>query len=380
MSATNSVSVTNSAAWLTAPYSDLTVGDAPYTSAAAGELVIRNRAVAVNPLDEVKQSTGNLMYSWLPHPSILGEDVAGEVVEVGAGVTGFAVGDRVIAYAVGMEKNRNHSAEGGFQLFSVVRADLASPIPDDLAFESAVVLPLAVSTAASALFQSDQLGLRHPTAKTTTEEPREWVVVWGGSTSVGSNAIQLAVAAGYSVLATASPQNHDRMRALGAQHVVDYRSPSAVREVVALLRDEQLAGVFAVGTGSAEPAVAIASALGCRRVSLASPSVSMSTLPRRPRAWLSLARFGVTIASRMGALQLRCLRRGIRARFVWGSSLMTNEVGPMLWQEFLPNALAEGRYATVPRAEIVGSGLASIQPALDALRRGASATKFVVTL
>lgn len=371
---------TNSAAWLTAPYADLTVGDAPYPSAGAGELVIRNRAVAVNPLDEVKQSTGNLMYSWLPHPAILGEDVAGEVAEVGPGVTGFAVGDRVIAYAVGMEKNRNHAAEGGFQLFSVVRADLASPIPDDLPFETAVVLPLAVSTAASALFQTDQLGLRHPTTPLDDAEAKEWVVVWGGSTSVGSNAIQLAVASGYSVVTTASPRNHDRMRALGARHAVDYRSGSAVREIVSRLQGEQVAGVFAVGTGSAEPAVAIAAATGATRVSLASPSVSMSTLPRRAHAWWALARFGVTIASRMGMLQLRCLRRGIRARFVWGSSLMTNEVGPMLWSDFLPRALAEGRYTPAPRAEVVGAGLSSIQPALDELRKGASATKYVVTL
>ena len=105
----------------------------------------------------------------------------------------------------------------------------------------------------------------------------------------------------------------------------------------------------------------------------------MSTLPRH-RAPLALACFGVAIASRMGVLQLRCLRHGIRARFVWGSSLMNNEVGPMLWGEFLPRALAEGTYAATPRAEVVGSGLESIQPALDALRRGASATKFVVTL
>ena len=155
---------TNSAAYLTAPYADLTVADAPYTSAGAGELVIRARAVAVNPLDEIKQSTGNVMYGWLPSPAVLGEDVAGEVVEVGAGVSGFTVGDRVIAYAVGMEKNRNHAAEGAFQLFSVVQAQLTARIPDELSFESAVVLPLAISTAASALFQNDQLGLRHPTS------------------------------------------------------------------------------------------------------------------------------------------------------------------------------------------------------------------------
>jgi len=376
---------TNSAAYLTAPYSDLTVAEAPYTSAAAGELVVRARAVAVNPLDEIKQSTGNVMYGWLPSPAVLGEDVAGEVVEVGAGVSGFTVGDRVIAYAVGMEKNRNHAAEGAFQLFSVVQAQLTARIPDELSFESAVVLPLAISTAASALFQSDQLGLRHPTNGAVAAlagadaDAAEWVVVWGGSTSVGSNAVQLAVAAGYSVIATASPHNHDRMRELGARHVVDYRSGSAVRDVVALVDGRPVAGVFAVGTGSAEPALSIAVATGARRVSLASPSVSMSSLPRR-RAPLALAGFGLRMLSRTVPLMAGSRLRGIRTRFVWGSSLMTNEVGPMLWGRFLPEALAEGRYMTAPRSEVVGTGLESIQPALDALRAGASATKFVVTL
>ncbi|KQP56073.1 zinc-binding alcohol dehydrogenase family protein [Agreia sp. Leaf283] len=372
---------TNSAAYLTVPYADLAVAEAPYTSAAAGELVIRARAVAVNPLDEIKQSTGNVMYGWLPSPAVLGEDVAGEIVEVGAGVSGFSVGDRVIAYAVGMEKNRNHAAEGAFQLFTVVQAQLTARIPLELSFEDAVVLPLAISTAASALFQSDQLGLRHPTSGATgaDADPTEWVVVWGGSTSVGSNAIQLAVAAGYSVITTASPHNHDRMRALGARHVVDYRSGSAVHDVVALVEKRPVAGVFAIGTGSAEPALSIAVATGARRVSLASPSVSMSSLPRR-RAPLALAGFGLRMLSRTVPLMVRSRLRGIRTRFVWGSALMNTEVGPMLWGGFLPDALAAGRYVTAPRSEVVGTGLESIQPALDALRAGASATKFVVTL
>jgi len=55
--------------------------------------------------------------------------------------------------------------------------------------------------------------------------------------------------------------------------------------------------------------------------------------------------------------------RGIRTRFVWGSSLMTNEVGPMLWGRFLPEALSEGRYVTAPRSGIVGTRFESIQPA-----------------
>ncbi|MEF2977044.1 zinc-binding alcohol dehydrogenase family protein [Subtercola sp. YIM 133946] len=374
----------NQAAWLDGPFAALTVRPAPYTAPDPDEIVIRNRAIAVNPLDEIKQATGNLMYRWLPYPSVLGEDVAGEVVEVGSAVTRFSVGDRVLAYVVGMEKGRNHQPEGGFQLYSVARAMLAAPLPESLSFEQAAVLPLAVSTAASALFQSDQLGLRHPVpvppAEAAPAGGREAVVVWGGSTSVGSNAIQLARAAGYEVVTTASPHNHDVVRRLGASHVFDYASPTAVRDIAAVLAGVTVAGVFAAGTGSAEPAVAVAIATGATRVSLASPSVSLGGLPQRRGPSRALLRVGVGMIGGNVALQVRCRRRGIRARFVWGSSLMTNEVGPMLWQRFLPAALADGRYLAAPAPHVVGLGLDQVQPALAALRRGVSARKLVVTL
>jgi NADPH:quinone reductase-like Zn-dependent oxidoreductase len=417
---------TNSAAWLDAPYGALVVRPAPYTSPGAGEIVIRNRAVAVNPLDIVKQSTGNLMYGWLPYPSVLGEDVAGEVVEVGAGVTRFAAGDRVFGYAVGMEKKRRHAAEGGFQDYTVLRALLAAPIPTGMTFEEAAVLPLGISTAASALFQKDGLGLRHPTearvaARVATgagagagvgadsgagasasagagvsasagvpapaavraeaaRELAEVVVVWGGSTSVGSNAIQLAVAAGYTVLTTASPRNHNRMRELGATHVFDYASVTVVPDAIGALAGTRVVGVLAVGTGSAEPSVAIAVGTGAKRVSMASPSVSFLELPRRKGFSLTFVRVMARLVARNIALQVRCVPRGIRARFVWGSSLMNNEVGPMLWEEFLPAALAEGRYVAAPAPHVVGSGLDHVQAALDVLTRGVSAQKVVVSL
>lgn len=368
----------NSAAWLDRPYADLVVRPAPYTSAGPDEIVVRNRAIAVNPLDEVKQWTGQLMYRWLPYPIVLGEDVAGEVVEVGTGVTRFRVGDRVVAYAVGMEKGRRHQPEGGFQAYTVVSAQLAAPIPDTMAYEDAVVLPLGVSTAASALFQADQLGLRHPT--TPPVPTGEVVVVWGGSTSVGSNAIQLAVAAGYEVVATASPRNHERAHRLGASQVFDYASPTVVGDITAALRGRAVAGLLAVGTGSADACVAIATGVGAKRVCLASPSVSFSELPRRSGPSARFVSVMARLVAGTSALQVRSRVRGIRARFVWGSSLMTNEVGPMLWADFLPAALAEGRYLPMPEAEVVGSGLESVQLALDTLRRGVSARKLVVLL
>jgi len=369
---------TNFAAVLGAPYADLEVRPAPYTRPGVGEIVVRNRAIAVNPLDEVKQATGSMMFGWLPYPTVLGEDVAGEVVEVGAGVTRFTVGDRVVAYAVGMEKVANPVSEGGFQQYTVVRDLLAAPIPPTLAFEQAAVLPLAISTAASALFQKDQLGLRHPGS--TPARAGQSVVIWGGSTSVGSNAIQLAVATGYDVVTTASPHNHDRMRRLGASRVFDYASPTVVADVIAALRGETVAGILAVGTGSAEPSVSIAIAAGAKRVALASPSVSFGRLPRRPGINGTVIRVLATMVGTTTATMLRSRLRGIRTKFVWGSSLMTNEVGPMLWGEFLPAALADGRYIAAPAAEVVGSSLADVQPALDRLRLGVSAKKLVITL
>ncbi|MEP9360063.1 alcohol dehydrogenase catalytic domain-containing protein [Sphingomonas sp. KR3-1] len=89
------------------------------------------------------------------YPFVLGSDVAGEVAEVGAGVTRFAVGDRVVGHAVGSDKARNCAAEGAFQSHVVLLAHMTAPPPDDLAFEAAAVLPLAASTAACGLFQRD---------------------------------------------------------------------------------------------------------------------------------------------------------------------------------------------------------------------------------
>lgn len=374
---------TNTAAWLPEARADLVVGPATMPEPGPEEMLVRVRAIAVNPLDDVKQWTGDLMYRWLPYPAILGEDVAGEVVGVGSGVSRFAPGDRVVGYAVGMERGRRHLAEGGFQEYVVLRADLAAPIPDRLSFEEVVVLPLAVSTAATALFQSDHLALPHPDPSPSTARARAdrgTVVVWGGSTSVGSNAIQLAAASGHRVATTASPHNHERMRALGADIVADYRDPAVVSQLTAALRGDRVVGVLAVGTGSARPSVAVAAATGATRVALASPAVSFGDLPRRGgpslRSMSTMMRLGFSTS----LTQLSARRHRIDARFVWGSSLMTNEVGRMLWEDHLPAALADDRHVCAPEAEVVGDGLESVQTALDRLRAGVSARKLVVRL
>ncbi len=180
----------NTAFWLSSKRAPVTIGAAPFTPPAAGEIVVRARAVAVNPMDRMMPTIGDLITSYIRYPMVLGSDVAGEVAAVGEEVTRFRVGDRVVGYAAGSDKTRNRAAEGAFQTHVVLIEHMASPLPDDLSFEDACVMPLGLSTAACALFQRDFLALNAPSS--TPKLTGQMLLVWGGSTSVGCNAIQLA--------------------------------------------------------------------------------------------------------------------------------------------------------------------------------------------
>ena len=89
------VAQTNQAAWLNKASTVLQVGDAPMPTPGAGEHVVRNAAIAINPLDCHMQDSGVFVQQW---PAVFGCDIAGEVHQVGSGVTRFKTGDRVIGY------------------------------------------------------------------------------------------------------------------------------------------------------------------------------------------------------------------------------------------------------------------------------------------
>lgn len=345
----------NTALWLPRRGARFEVGPAPYTAPGATEVVVRTRAVAVNPIDGIPGIAYRMILPWLTFPAVVGSDVAGEVVEVGADVTRLRPGDRVIGHAAGIERNRNRAAEGGFQLHVVLMQHMVAPIPDELPFEQAAVLPLALSTAATGMFQRDHLALPLPTIG--APQRGETVLVWGGSTSVGSNGIQLARNAGYRVVATSSPRNFDYLRSLGAAATVDYHSPTAVDELVHAIGDGRLAGTLAIGSGSLTRTISVAAKVrGSGRVASAQPA----------------------LFTRIQSIGRR--RNGIRVSSIWGGSLKDNEVGPGIYADFLPAALAEGAYRAAPEPVLVGHGLDKIPVALERLRQGVSAKKLVVTV
>lgn len=368
----------NTALWLTRKRGPFTVGPAPETEPRAGEILIRTHAIAVNPFERMIQTVGDLITSWIRYPAIVGTDVAGEVIAVGTGVSRFAIGDRVLGFAAGSEK-RHRSAEGGFQRQVVLLEHMTAHLPDALSFEAACVLPLAITTAAAALFQDDMLAMRPPT--NAAEPIGETLLVWGGSTSVGCNAIQLAAAAGYDVIATASPRNHGYLKQLGARAVFDRRDARAVKAIIADLRGRRTCGAIAIGPGSTRACIdSLSASDGHRFVAMATPPVSFDDVPAGRGRWRSLLPVLAGMVTGNIRLMVRARRKGVRTKFIWGGSPVGNAVGPMIFEHFLPAALAEGRYVTAPKAEVVGRGLEMIPEALERQRRGVSALKLVITV
>jgi len=375
----NPQSPSNNAVWLPAKRGGFEIKPAPYTSPRENEIVVRNRAVAINAIDWLTQSMGDIFFPWIKYPFIVGSDVAGEVVEVGTAVSRFKVGDRVLGHAVGADKKRNRSAEGAFQEYTVLLAHMTAPIPDAMAYENAAVLPLTLSTAACGLFQKDQLALRHPSAH--PEPTGKTLLIWGGSTSLGSNAIQLAVAAGYEVITTASPKNFGYVKGLGATQVFDYRSRTVVKDINKALHGQMIAGALAIGAGSIDACLDIVHACkGDKFVSVASTPVSFEKAPSGRRRTLWLVPTMARVIASMVAMTVKSRIRGIRTKMIFGTTLFENEVGPMIYADFLPSALADGRYVAAPDPLVVGHGLDQIPAALESQKKGVSAKKLVVAL
>lgn len=171
-------------------------------------------------------------------------DVAGIVEEVGEGVTRFQKGDRVAGLAVYMRtQNPVHAA---FQLYTMVPEYLVSHIPVSLGLANACVLPLCLATAAAGLFEPEYIGLIPPTVnvKEAVSGKERAILIWGGSSTIGSCAIQLCAASGMTVLTTASPKNHQYVKDLGAHIVFDHAGPDVLKQLIDAATDKVVVGAY----------------------------------------------------------------------------------------------------------------------------------------
>ena len=231
----------NRASWLTVKQSPMNVVDsAPYTSPSANELVIKTKAIALNPADVVVQKLGILLQDY---PAILGCDVAGEVVEVHPSLANvYSIGDRVIGAANCLQRKDDAYCYSAFQEYVVLKLPSIAKIPKEVAYEDAAVLPLGINTAASCLFSDKTLGLKLPSMDGANTSQNKTVLIWGASSSVGSCGVQLAVQAGYRVVGVASKRNHEMAKGLGASACFDQNDPTVIDDIVKYLDGKDVVG------------------------------------------------------------------------------------------------------------------------------------------
>jgi NADPH:quinone reductase-like Zn-dependent oxidoreductase len=206
--------------------------DMPAPEPGPGEVLVRVRACALNHLDVWVRKGLNDPATFMPH--ICGSDVAGEVAEVGVGVTSLKAGQRVVVQP-GICPDPDHGGDesshpgydilgmrrqGGYAEFVCAPARNVLPVSDRYDFVHWAATPLVFTTAWHMLFDRAQL------------KPGETVLVQAGGSGVGIAAIQMAKVAGARVLTTVgSPEKFDKARALGADEVIDYVTTDLVTEV-----------------------------------------------------------------------------------------------------------------------------------------------------
>ncbi len=203
---------------ITARDTQPTVQELPTPEPATGEVLVEVEAASVNGFD--LSVAAGYVWDMIPHefPVVLGRDMVGTVTAVGEGVEDFAVGDRVagVIPGVGLGPRTGTLAE-----YVAVAASAVTRVPPGVDTEQAAVVGLAGIAA-------------HDALEALNVQSGQTVLISGATGGVGSIAVQLAAAAGATVIGTAKPSQEDEyVRSLGAAHTVDYTVDlvAAVKEI-----------------------------------------------------------------------------------------------------------------------------------------------------
>ncbi len=185
----------------------------PRPAAQPGEVLVRVHAATVNHTDLFHRSGQFFIQKALPH--ILGMDVAGEISALGAEVSGWQVGDRVVATFEALGRER----DGAYAEYTTLPAAQLHRMPAGLSYVAAASVGLAFTTAWTMLMTNGQLGAN------------ERVVIHAASSGVGTAALQIALWRGAQVIAISEPSKAARLQALGATLVIDRRAPDLAAAV-----------------------------------------------------------------------------------------------------------------------------------------------------
>ena len=220
----------------------LQIGERPTPEPQDHEVLVEVVATSVNPIDRRLRSGELQEYITRTFPVVPGWDLAGRIVKVGAKVTDWQIGDEVLGLAFTWSIQHGSYAE-----YCPIDATSITHKPASISFEQAAALPLVSLTAWQALSEFGQL------------QAGQSVFIQAGAGGVGSVAIPMAKHLGAKVYTTTSAKNHDYVKSLGADVVIDYNS----EDYESLLREHEPDGVNLVleallGNGTAEAAIRLA--------------------------------------------------------------------------------------------------------------------------
>lgn len=235
---------THRAAVLSAPGQVLIVDDVETYRPGPNEVLVRNHAVAIQPLDAKILISNYGSAASLNYPAVLGSSGAGVVEEVGSNVTNFQVGDRVVFDTKVYINPKLNRQQGTWQQLVVCSSETIAQVSKfsylllrsanlrpfqigDTPLEQAVLTSFPLQTAVAAMHVF--LGMTTPSPNLSLQE--EKVLIWGAGGAVGQYAVQYAASVGHTVIATASPHSIPSVLALGASTVIDYRAPTILADL-----------------------------------------------------------------------------------------------------------------------------------------------------
>ncbi|KAJ7505085.1 GroES-like protein [Mycena galericulata] len=305
-----------------------TLESIPIPKPGVGQILIKIKAAALNPVDWKQQKYGFFIEKY---PAVLGWDIAGDVEELGDAVQGYSKGDKV--FALGYLPNEMSS----YQQYAVIASDMLAKIPPNIDYAQAATIPLGYATAAVGLLASLPVGAGlNPTFDPAVNFSGQAAFVFGGSSSVGQFALQILRVLGYSKIITyASGKHTNYLKSLGATHVIDRKTISTADLPAAA---KKIAGV---------PIKIVYDAI--------------SEEDTKEACFAILAKGGLAIAVLPGENRNVDGKRFIS---IIGTITHTHEFGVILWKT-LPKQVADG--VIVPnRVEKLPHGLAGI---VDGLKK-----------
>lgn len=283
-----------------------TVQEVARPEAGSGEVRVRVRAAAANPVDWNRPREGG----------IPGFDAAGVIDQVGSGVTGWEVGDEVIAFS---------DRTAAYAEYVVVPVDGLALKPAELTFAEASGIPTVAYAAWWAIVDAIDI------------QPGQRILIHGASGGTGSSALQIAKARGAYVIASASARNHEWLREIGADETIDYnevRFEDVVSDVDAVFNNVDAdtatrsiqvvkrGGIIASISGAADPAQA--EAAGVRAV-MRGRGTSIGEIMRQVAEWAVEGKYEVNVDQTYGLDEVAQAWEDGRTRHTRGKRIIVIE-------------------------------------------------------